>query len=68
MLPPIERLIREAVASLPCDTTCDDIAAWIISRRLNTLRIFLAGCARQALRRYDEEPAWLRPAHVQRQL
>ena len=65
MLPPFERLIREAAAALPRDATCDDIALWIIARRSNALRLILGGLARRTLRRHDDDPAWLRLAHVE---
>jgi hypothetical protein len=67
MLPPFERLIREAAAALPPDATCDEIALWIIARRSNALRLILGAIARQTLRRHDDDPAWLRLVHVERQ-
>ncbi|QXM25484.1 hypothetical protein KO353_04450 [Elioraea tepida] len=67
MLPPFERLIREAAAALPRDATCDEIALWIIARRSNALRLILGAIARQTLRRHDDDPAWLRLARLERQ-
>jgi hypothetical protein len=67
MLPALERLVRETATSLPSDATCDDIAQWIIARRGNALRLILAAIARQTLRRHDDEPAWLRAVHAERQ-
>jgi hypothetical protein len=67
MLPPFERLIREAAAALPRDATCDEIALWIIARRSNALRLILGAIARKTLRRHDDDPAWLRLVHVERE-